>query len=154
MTELTWTGLSPAQADGQACVICGHAFGLRGSVCVPVGRSSTGSQVFACVDGCGERAGQAAGLVLPVPDEALTAAGVACLAALDRAGGDLRQAYPDGRVVATVRAAAPLIVAAALRRLAAEMDPAIGRPGLPDTAMSRYLRVRADELDPDGEQQP
>lgn len=152
MTERTWTGLGPAQADGQACVICGRTFRLRGSVCVPVGRSSTGSQVFACVGGCGEQAGPAAGLVL-VPDEALTTAGAAFLAAQDRAGGDLRQAYPDDLVVATVRAAAPLILAAALRRLAAEMDPAIGRPGGPDTAVSRYLRVRAGELDPAGGQQ-
>jgi hypothetical protein len=42
-------GLTVLQADGLACVVCGADF-LR--VCVshvPVGRSVTGSQVFACV---------------------------------------------------------------------------------------------------------
>jgi hypothetical protein len=41
-------GLSPSQADGLACVVCGADF-LRVLVAhVPVGRSVTGSQVFAC----------------------------------------------------------------------------------------------------------
>jgi hypothetical protein len=45
------TGLTPLQADGLACVMCGADF-LRVRVPhVPVGRSVTGSQVFACV-GC------------------------------------------------------------------------------------------------------
>lgn len=40
--------LTPAQADGTACVIC-HADFLKVRVTsVPVGRSETGSQVFAC----------------------------------------------------------------------------------------------------------
>lgn len=44
-------GLTPAQADGLACVVCGADF-LRVRVrSRPVGRSVTGSQVFACV-GC------------------------------------------------------------------------------------------------------
>lgn len=45
------TGLTPSQADGLACVVCGVDY-LRVHVPhVPVGRSVTGSQVFACV-GC------------------------------------------------------------------------------------------------------
>jgi hypothetical protein len=45
------TGLTPSQADGLACVVCGADY-LRVHVHhVPVGRSVTGSQVFVCV-GC------------------------------------------------------------------------------------------------------
>jgi hypothetical protein len=45
------TELTPSQADGLACVVCGADY-LRVRVRhVPVGRSVTGSQVFACV-GC------------------------------------------------------------------------------------------------------
>ena len=58
MDERIWTGLSPAQADGLACVICAHDFRVRGSVSVPVGRSHTGSQVFACVDRCARAAAE------------------------------------------------------------------------------------------------
>lgn len=43
--------LTPVQADGLACVVCGADY-LRVRVPhVPIGRSTTGSQVFACV-GC------------------------------------------------------------------------------------------------------
>ena len=46
------TGLTPLQADGLACVTCGADY-LRVRVAhVPVGRSATGSQVFACVGCC------------------------------------------------------------------------------------------------------
>lgn len=42
------TGLTVLQADGLACVACGADY-LRSRVPhVPVGRSVTGSQVFAC----------------------------------------------------------------------------------------------------------
>ncbi|GAA0538664.1 hypothetical protein GCM10011581_05730 [Saccharopolyspora subtropica] len=52
------TGLTDAQADGLACVICGLDYLLtRGSVSVPVGRSMTGSQVFVRIDRCAELAG-------------------------------------------------------------------------------------------------
>ncbi|MBV9447525.1 MAG: hypothetical protein JO345_16705 [Streptosporangiaceae bacterium] len=45
------TGLTPVQVDGLACVACGADY-LRIRVPhVPVGRSVTGSQVFACI-GC------------------------------------------------------------------------------------------------------
>jgi hypothetical protein len=45
------TELTPSQADGLACVVCGADY-LRVRVAhVPVGRSVTGSQVFVCV-GC------------------------------------------------------------------------------------------------------
>ena len=54
MDQRIWTGLSPAQADGLACVICAHDFRIRGSVSVPVGRSHTGSQVFACLASCAQ----------------------------------------------------------------------------------------------------
>lgn len=52
------SGLTTGQADGLACVICGLDY-LRtvGSASVPVGRSVTGSQVFACVGRCAEAAG-------------------------------------------------------------------------------------------------
>ncbi len=41
-------GLTAAQADGLACVVCGTDY-LRDTVPhTPVGRSHTGSQVFAC----------------------------------------------------------------------------------------------------------
>lgn len=45
------TGLSPLQADGLACVACGADYRRVRVPSVPVGRSETGSQVFACV-GC------------------------------------------------------------------------------------------------------
>ncbi|PNG93478.1 hypothetical protein SMF913_28943 [Streptomyces malaysiensis] len=44
-------GLTPAQADGLACVACGADYLHIHVPHVPVGRSVTGSQVFACV-GC------------------------------------------------------------------------------------------------------
>lgn len=50
-----FAGLTDAQADGLACVVCGLDYLHHGSsVSVPVGRSVTGSQVFACVGPCGE----------------------------------------------------------------------------------------------------
>jgi hypothetical protein len=45
------TGLTPVQADGLACVVCGADYLHVRVPHVPVGRSRTGSQVFACV-GC------------------------------------------------------------------------------------------------------
>ena len=52
MSGRRWTGLAPAQADGLTCVVCGRDFRTPGSVAVPVGRSHTGSQVFACIGQC------------------------------------------------------------------------------------------------------
>lgn len=43
-------GLTPTQADGLACVVCGTDYLLAPVPNVPVGRAVTGSQVFACVD--------------------------------------------------------------------------------------------------------
>jgi hypothetical protein len=40
--------LTPAQADGLACVVCGADYLVVRTPHVPVGRSETGSQVFAC----------------------------------------------------------------------------------------------------------
>jgi hypothetical protein len=58
------TGLASAQADGLACVECGTDY-LRVPVRhVPVGRSVTGSQVFACVVRCPDDDRRAAGDVL------------------------------------------------------------------------------------------
>ncbi|MEV5839750.1 hypothetical protein [Nocardia sp. NPDC052112] len=42
------TGLIPLQADGLACVVCGADYLHVRVPHVPVGRSVTGSQVFAC----------------------------------------------------------------------------------------------------------
>ncbi len=46
--DRVWTDLSPEQADGVACVHCGISYILVGVPHRPVGRSDTGSQVFAC----------------------------------------------------------------------------------------------------------
>jgi len=51
-----WTHLNEAQADGRACVMCEMPTGSRPGGSVPVGRSSTGSQVFACAGICAEQA--------------------------------------------------------------------------------------------------
>ena len=61
-----------------------------------------------------------------IPHEALTAGGTAFVAALERAteatpSKDPPDAYPDEVIVATVEAAAPVIVAAELRRLSCEI---------------------------------
>ncbi len=48
MAEEIITGLTPLQADGLACVVCGADYLHIRVPQVPVGRSATGSQVFAC----------------------------------------------------------------------------------------------------------
>lgn len=131
MSERTWIGLPTAAADGLACVMCGRSLRGRGRGWAPVGRSHTGSQVFACVGDCAERA-RATPEVMEIPMEALTAGGAAFLAVLEGAEGALHRADPDELVAETVRAAAPLVVALELRRIGAE------------------VRARADELDPAG----
>lgn len=40
------------QADGLACVACGRLYTHSGTPHRPVGRSHTGSQVFACTGEC------------------------------------------------------------------------------------------------------
>ena len=56
--ETITTGLTAVQADGLACVICGLDYLCApGSASVPVGRSVTSSQVFACIGLCAEAAG-------------------------------------------------------------------------------------------------
>jgi DNA-binding Xre family transcriptional regulator len=45
-------GLTPTQADGFDCVNCGLSYIHEPVPHVPVGRSDTGSQVFACRDDC------------------------------------------------------------------------------------------------------
>lgn len=142
MAERVWTELDSAAADGLACVVCGRDFRLRRSPARrPVGRSHTGSQVFACVGKCTDRAAATPERVT-ITGEALTAAGTALLAVLDAAGGDLNRAYPDDLVLAVVRAAAPLVVAAELRRMAGQVHQG--------SLWTMALRARADELDPAG----
>jgi len=46
-------GLTPTQADGLACVVCAVDYLERNTLRRPVGRSRSGSQVFAC---CAHRA--------------------------------------------------------------------------------------------------
>lgn len=48
--------LNATQADGLACVVCGTRFPAD-TPSVPVGRSATGSQVFACAGACADAAG-------------------------------------------------------------------------------------------------
>jgi hypothetical protein len=43
--------LNDAQKDGLACVICNTDFNVSDVPSTPVGRSETGSQIFACL-GC------------------------------------------------------------------------------------------------------
>ena len=80
---------------------------------------------------CADQSGSGPHL-LHIPDEALTVAGAAFLAALERAtvatpSKDPRDAYPDEVIAAAVEAAAPVIVAAELRRLSYEI--ALFAPG-------------------------
>ncbi|MFC5137229.1 hypothetical protein ACFPK1_03235 [Actinomycetospora rhizophila] len=70
-SEALWQGLNSTQADGTECVMCERSFtwpelpdayrptpvpgtrsGPAGIPAVPVGRSVTGSQVFACAGIC------------------------------------------------------------------------------------------------------
>jgi hypothetical protein len=128
--ERVWEGLSTGQGDGRACVACGRDYlHSRQSPTrrVPVGRSlSTGSQVFACVGECAVRAA-----VRCYPGGVMAISGVAlseATRALHRAtavegmtvvGDPLRV----GEVVcAVVAAAAPLVIAAELRRLTEVFD--------------------------------
>jgi hypothetical protein len=46
------TQLTPAQADGLSCVVCGADYLTVRVPHRPVGRSATGSQVFACTATC------------------------------------------------------------------------------------------------------
>ena len=47
-----FTGLTPAQADGLACVACGEDYTEFPGNTVPVGVTEAGDQVFACADRC------------------------------------------------------------------------------------------------------
>jgi hypothetical protein len=134
MADPLWSGLDPAAADGQACVVCGRSLRFRRSGWLPVGHSPAGLPVFACVGSCAEQVA-ATPAVVPIPDDALTAGGIALLAVLDRTGGNPNRANLDDLVAEPVRAATAIVVAAELRRIIAE------------------LRTRADELDPAGSKQ-
>lgn len=52
-----WPHLNAAQADGLACVMCATPTSDRQAGSMPVGRSDTGSQVFACSATCARQAG-------------------------------------------------------------------------------------------------
>lgn len=148
-----WPDLNPAQADGRACVICARPRRGRGLGWLPVGRSSTGSPVFACAGECAQLAEQHIAHTVRIPEEALTAAGAAFLQALEAAGGDVQRAWPDDLVSATVTAAAPLIVAAELRHLASgsrvqQWESAFGR--MVALIPAADVLARADQLDPAG----
>ncbi len=58
MVEKVWRALDARQADELACVMCGRssleALGGVSRGFIPVGRSVTGSQVFACENRCTE----------------------------------------------------------------------------------------------------
>ena len=56
MNERRFTNLTDAQADGHACVVCRLDYDTAPASTrqVPVGRSVTGSQVFACVGECAD----------------------------------------------------------------------------------------------------
>src|SRR4051794_17948395 len=87
-----------------------------------------------------------------IPDDALTAAGAAFLTALEHAteattSKDPRHAYPDEVIAAAVEAAAPVVVAAELRRLSYEI--ALFAPGY-----HYQLLQRADQLDATGRGDP
>jgi hypothetical protein len=110
MGERVWRGLSPARADGLACVVCAADYLTVATARRPVGRSETGSQVFACLPGCVERAardgamarwatvltllaadgpagrGETAGWRVLLRQAALEAHGTPLLVALDEAG--------------------------------------------------------------------
>ncbi|MGH3686213.1 MAG: hypothetical protein ACRDRE_16005 [Pseudonocardiaceae bacterium] len=134
MAERLWSGLDPAVANGQACVVCGRSLRFRRSGWLPVGHSPAGMPVFACVGSCAQHVA-ATPAVVPIPDAALTAGGIALLAVLDRTGDNPHRANLDDLVAEPVRAATAIVVAAELRRIIAE------------------LRTRADEFDPaDGKQ--
>ncbi len=159
MGQPLWRDLDPSQAGGQACVICTRDFLRYPTSRVPVGRSVTGAQVMACVGFCAERA------ALPdwwlgIPDEAWTAAGIAFLAARERVTttGNPGDADPDDLIRPTVKAAAPLIVAAELRSLVIQYQPRTDprqtygdrwhREGIERVCAA--LTHRATELDPAG----
>lgn len=62
--ETIIAGLTPPQADGLACVVCGADYPRVRVPHAPMGRSVTASQVFACVGCCPDDERRAAGGVL------------------------------------------------------------------------------------------
>jgi hypothetical protein len=54
------TQLTGQQADGLACVVCGADYLTERVAHRPVGRSHTGSQVFACSLSCADKVGDVA----------------------------------------------------------------------------------------------
>ena len=166
MSGRVWAGLDPVQADGLACVVCGRDFRTPGSVSVPVGRSHTGSQVFACVGECAAATGEPAVGRRAAPGEVAATGGTAVplgvpVEAVDALCDATASFYRQDLEVAVRETAAPLVVAAELRRLAGEMDPATGPAAFDvvnescvDARVDRarewwagYLRARADQLD-------
>jgi hypothetical protein len=63
MTAVVLTHLTSAQADGLTCVVCGRDYlnDPERTPHVPVGRSGTGSQIFACTPGCAAQVAETGG---------------------------------------------------------------------------------------------
>ncbi len=75
MSERRWQELSPAQADGLACVVCGADYLTVRAAHRPVGHSQSGSQVFACRGRCAEQAAQDEDLARGATEVSLLAEG-------------------------------------------------------------------------------
>ena len=96
IAAVVWQNLTPMQADGLACVVCRINYLVEGRACQPVGRSHTGSQVFACAGECVQAAGDA--LTTWLCDDCTTPYSWRDKEALGtcRCGGELRPIGPDG----------------------------------------------------------
>ena len=146
MSERMWPGLNPVAADGLACVVCGRDFRTPGSVSMPVCVAATGEPVVGHRAARGEpTATRPAVVPLGVPVDAIDALSDAALSFYAQ---DLAAALRD--------TAGPLVVAAELRRLAAEWDPQLDDPHATHgerhhregiAVVCEALRDRATELD-------
>lgn len=139
--------LSPTQADGLACVGCAVNFLAVPTVRRPVGRSATGSQVFAChpacrADGSGEpcRTGDA-----PVITEA--AEWLALHRAQEGAVAKLNGCYVNhGRpVIATLDAAFDDLIAAGLLALGQPDSRGRHQVCLTPSGQARYTALLDDQ---------
>ena len=95
--SVVWPDLTPMQADGLSCVLCATNYLInRHRAHRPVGRSHTGSQVFACLGECEQSLTDA--WTEWVCDDCTTPYGWHDAEALDTCpcGGYLRPIGPDG----------------------------------------------------------
>lgn len=79
--------LTETQADGLACVVCGADYLTVKVAHTPVGRSHTGSQVFACSDTCARPLVDATGEPVPIHEHAAVARCLDELASLEKRFG-------------------------------------------------------------------